>query len=1004
MQLAGKAPGVAFAPEPTYRIHRVTTRCVEQLRQTLVQDGLDALLTLQSQKLPETPFADLKASAQVQTASSDIMDFDLSSAYAIYFREIFFHLPYLIGDALQTHQKFEEAKGWYEYIFDPLAPADATAALSSDRFWHYQPFRNHTLEDLAVAIEESEQYQAYEDDPFDPFAIAEFRLGAYEKALVMQYIDNLLDWGDSLFALDGWENLNAATTLYVLAAELLGPPPKPTPVYTQVSGITAPKVGNASREVHQPNLSDALKIAAVDVANPFFDVPAFFFLPENDQFAGYWDKVAQRLYRIRHCMNLQGVVRQIPTFDPAIDPRQLLRALAAGASISEVTASPAVTVPHYRFAYLLERARQVTAELKQLGGTLLSALEKQDAEHLAVLHNTYEAAILNLTTLIKQKQQEETQHTLEGLQQSLSSAQARYDRYQGWSSQYLSPGEQTGLSMTQTASNLKEAASLITALSGIGYGLPNIYGLADGGMNFGKLIEVGADTLSIEASILEWLGQMALTRAQYDRRKEDWQLQADLANYDVQQINAQIAGLNVRRDMVDQELAIHQLSIIQNQEIDQFYRQKFTTQELYQWMVSQLGTLYFQTYQLALDLARMTERAFQYERNTDASYVNVNAWDGLRKGLLVGEALALNLNQLENAYIEQNARELEIEKTISLLQFDPQALIDLKTTGTCKFDLSEQLFDYDFPGHYCRRIKSLSISIPAVVGPYQNIQATLTQRSDRVLIEPDEGAVKALLSGEGHSGIRPDLLRSNWRPNQQVAISRGVDDSGMFQLDFRDERYWPFEGTGVISSWELKMPKATNRIDFSSISDVIIHLRYTALDGGEDFRSGVIGEPKVKYYSGLRFLSLRQECSNAWQKAADSPADPFTLDFIVNANMFPVNLKVGTIALGEIVPLAKGEVREEIKTDNTIQLLALSTGKSSGSTLKLNGNLPLDTGKSFDAPKVGEKWSVSTTEQLSSLVDIVLILPYTGQLDWPPPVPGNTVRQVPKKTTRRRAG
>jgi hypothetical protein len=96
----------------------------------------------------------------------------------------------------------------------------------------------------------------------------------------------------------------------------------------------------------------------------------------------------------------------------------------------------------------------------------------------------------------------------------------------------------------------------------------------------------------------------------------------------------------------------------------------------------------------------------------------------------------------------------------------------------------------------------VSISIPAVVGPYQNVQATLTQISDRVLIEANEEAVKSLLAvlpGGKLDPSKPNGVRSSWRPYQQIAISRGVDDSGMFQLDFRDERYLPFEGTGAIS-------------------------------------------------------------------------------------------------------------------------------------------------------------------------------------------------------------
>jgi hypothetical protein len=33
-------------------------------------------------------------------------------------------------------------------------------------------------------------------------------------------------------------------------------------------------------------------------------------------------------------------------------------------------------------------------------------------------------------------------------------------------------------------------------------------------------------------------------------------------------------------------------------------------------------------------------------------------------------------------------------------------------------------------------------------------------------------------------------------PIQSIATSRGRDDAGMFELQFRDERYLPFEGAG----------------------------------------------------------------------------------------------------------------------------------------------------------------------------------------------------------------
>ncbi len=60
-----------------------------------------------------------------------------------------------------------------------------------------------------------------------------------------------------------------------------------------------------------------------------------------------------------------------------------------------------------------------------------------------------------------------------------------------------------------------------------------------------------------------------------------------------------------------------------------------------------------------------------------------------------------------------------------------------------------------------------------------------------------------------------------------------------FELNFRDERYLPFEGAGAISSWKLELPTKFRQFDYSTISDVIIHLNYTARDGGDDFKDKV---------------------------------------------------------------------------------------------------------------------------------------------------------------------
>ena len=70
----------------------------------------------------------------------------------------------------------------------------------------------------------------------------------------------------------------------------------------------------------------------------------------------------------------------------------------------------------------------------------------------------------------------------------------------------------------------------------------------------------------------------------------------------------------------------------------------------------------------------------------------------------------------------------------------------------------------------------------------------------------------------------------------------------MFEFTFRDERYLPFEGAGVISNWELKLPNKIRSFDYNTISDVIIHISYTTEESSE-FREKVEGMIESDLYN-----------------------------------------------------------------------------------------------------------------------------------------------------------
>jgi hypothetical protein len=65
-----------------------------------------------------------------------------------------------------------------------------------------------------------------------------------------------------------------------------------------------------------------------------------------------------------------------------------------------------------------------------------------------------------------------------------------------------------------------------------------------------------------------------------------------------------------------------------------------------------------------------------------------------------------------------------------------------------------------------------------------------------------------------------------------MATSTGQNDVGLHDINLRDERWLPFEGQGAVSTWSLVLDPRDNSFDVSTVTDVILHVRYTARAGG----------------------------------------------------------------------------------------------------------------------------------------------------------------------------
>jgi hypothetical protein len=135
----------------------------------------------------------------------------------------------------------------------------------------------------------------------------------------------------------------------------------------------------------------------------------------------------------------------------------------------------------------------------------------------------------------------------------------------------------------------------------------------------------------------------------------------------------------------------------------------------------------------------------------------------------------------------------------------------------------------------------------------------------------------------------------NFGTIQSIVTSSAQNDSGMFETNLRDERYLPFEGAGVISEWRIQLPSEFHQFDYATIADVILHIRYTARDGGESLRDDAVASLKTRIQKAeavgsVRLFSIRHEFPTEWAKfqaQTTTPNQRFKLELNLRAEHYP---------------------------------------------------------------------------------------------------------------------
>ncbi|RDW68823.1 uncharacterized protein DSM5745_08583 [Aspergillus mulundensis] len=927
---------------------------------------------------------------------------ETATPFAIYSWELGYHLPSLIIERLMAAQQFDLALKIARLVFDPSIGGDDIG-----RCWSFPPFRED-----CVRVNQQQSVNAWLESGRSVHAAARANPVVYMKRFATKYIELLVAMGDQYFRQDTLESIPLATQMYVEASHVFGPQP-----------VEVPQLGKrAAKTFEQLSPLDAQGNATVDMELefPFYVEPGsrgtagiqkdsqatsyirttYFCVPGNPNVAALYNRIQDRLYKIRNGMDIDGRKRSLAIWEPPIDYGALQRALRGGAEgIAGLLSDLGSPMPRYRFSYLIQLALELVSELKDTGEKLLQFKEKRDAEALSSLQLRHQNIVLELTVRTAQLRRGELQRAREVQQEERGEVEMRLRYYlaltgdkkeapqpggtwqdipqtidkpvSGGASNDkipMSPHEKLEIDLAEQAtdsiqrvSNTKQGAEIVQAVPDVstkaqpfGVGVDISFGGAQVShvmLATVQLAESAIERLTAESAQAARIG--AATRNLQERRLEANTCGRELVRLDkeMKQLDAQVitCDAEIKAQQQEYENAVAQYEWLQS---------KYTGEELYALLDNTMGTLFHRTYTMATEMSKSARRAMSFELAlrsettsgnvlSDSSTPSSSYWEISRDGQLSGEALYLDLKRMQSSYLDVQTHDFEITKDVSLRDINPLQLLTLHGTGEVDFEVPEVLFDMDFPGHYCRRIASVAVSITCATGPLNSVTCTLSLMKHKYRISTD---------GTDYAKQKENAFKTDRIPITSVAISKGSQDTGLF--DFQgtgSDRYGPFEGAGAISTWRISLPKELRQFDYRTISDVVLHLKYTGFGGG-----GALEQNATKAATEWTTQDLANAAPTALKRAvaidlkterdwpADKSNDPITINLKHPLDRLPFWARTDTSKT------AKGAVLLTEPPSNPPTL--------AGSPASSTGTVGAYSSYSFDSPPALEsEWQLTMT-------------------------------------------
>lgn len=748
-----------------------------------------------------------------------------------YLWEAFFQLPLYLASRLRQSRFFTEAIDYLRLIYDYTLP-------SENRKIFYGLIQEA---DLFPKYEQAEDWYL---NPLDPHYVARIRPNAYTKYILLTLANLFLENGDVEFSRDTMESINTAKLHYTTALEIL--------------------------ETTELNQSPGQWVNEVEI-------------PINPLIQSMMVHAELSLFKIHTGRNIAGEER--PVQPPLAGSASQNGLFNSNLNLPNNISQPVLIRPiAHRYVVLIERAKQLANLAQQMEAAYLSAMEKLEAEQLNLLNAKNDMELSKATVRLQDLRIKEA---LDGLR--LAEMQKRRHEIQ---LEYFSDLLSTGLlELEEKALRSMQSSSILGTLGGFaGAIVAGAAAAATGGAAL-AILAVGGGVASTLSQTASSNAEYNLTKANFERRRQEWAFQNNLAMQDVQIGAQQIKLSQDQVQIVGQERNIASMRFDHTESVVNFLANKFLNTELYEWMSEMLGNVYSFFLQQAAATAQLAAMQLRLERQEPVpAIILTDYWDtsenGLngsdfnetqdRRGLTGSARLLQDIHKLDQIAFQTDRRKLELKKTISLSQLSPAEFQQFRETGFFRFYTPLEMFDRDFPGHYLRMIKQVKVSILALTIPTDGIRATLSSNGiSRIVLSNDQKFIETQIR----------------RSPDSIALSSPLNATGLFELLPDNSKLLPFESMGVDTFWELEMPKASNQFDYGTIADVLLTIEYTAIHSNE-YRQQVI-ERLDRSFSGDRAFSFRHELADQWYDLnnPDLTDNPMTVQFETSRADFPPNLE-----------------------------------------------------------------------------------------------------------------